>query len=251
MIKKFLIRISLSLLFLLLFSLKFVDATIGEKIYEHPLESAWKTTGIRLETITTEAWMKVNERWLTVYELKELAYQIQTKLKLKQRTQLTVGEQEQFTYATFEGMRRDNTYVTITLQSNRGKDFYETQMGIYTTGSFRGNLREYLRDLENEVLKLGKDGQFSILLEGKCPGKLSTVVIKELSGKVMRKLHASIAQTAFEAGGSSTKGYTELLNGDHSAVSGVNPVNVEVNTVYDRENNVTEVILESPGNNQQ
>jgi len=60
--KTFLLKMIIALLALVIFSIRFVDATIGESLYEHPLETAWKETGITLEGISTEAWFKVNDR---------------------------------------------------------------------------------------------------------------------------------------------------------------------------------------------
>lgn len=246
-IKNFLIKMFLSSLFLAAFSFKYVDTTIGEKLYEHPLESAWKTTGVPLEIITTEAWLKLNDEWLTQYELKQLASQIQNKLKLKLTTNINSGEQDNYTYVSFEGLREDNTLVTITIQSNHSDNYYETQMGVYTSSRFSGHLRRYLRDLKNFLSVLGEEIHLSILLEGKCEGKISAAVFKEMSGRILHSLNGEIVERKDEAEGSTIKGFTRLLDERDINVIGTKPVNVEICSLYDRERDVTELTLASPG----
>ena len=81
MIRNYFLKILFSAIFILLFSTKFVDVTVGERLYEYPLETAWKATGIPLQEIDIEAWMRLNDRRLTLYELQELAGRIQKKIK--------------------------------------------------------------------------------------------------------------------------------------------------------------------------
>jgi len=245
MIKRFLVKMLFSALFLLAFTLKYVDVSIGERLYEHPLESAWKTTGLRLETVSTEAWMKVNDNWLTVYELKKLAEKIQTKLGLKSRIRPSSGAQNGCSYLSVEGIRRDNTVITVTLQSGRGGELYETQLGVYTVnGGSVKQLRSYLNELRAAITGLGENASFAILMEGNYQGKLSPSLSRELTGKVFRKLQAETVETSFQAEGSLARGYSKLL-GD-AVYYDSRHVNVEVNTIYDRERRCTEVILATP-----
>lgn len=242
--KNFLIKMLLSLIFLVLFSMRFVDTSIGENLYEHPLESAWKATGLTLEDVSTESWMKLNDRWLTVHELKLLAKDIQNKLNVKVDTAITSGEQKDFTYLSFEGIRPDHTVVTVTLQSNKGIN-RETQAGLYTVSNKKiNNLRLYITELTNAINQLAAGANISVLMEGKYRGKLSAVLVKDLTGKAFHKINAKWVESDIQADGSMTKGYTSRLKeADYTAKQ---PVNLVISTVYDSARNMTEVVIATP-----
>lgn len=243
--KKFLLKMVLSLIFLILFSIRFVDTTIGENLYEHPLESAWKATGLKLNDVSTETWLKVNDRWMTVYELKQLSRDIQKKLNIKANTADTFGEEKDFTYLSFEGIRPDHTVVTVTLQSSKDWNNRETQLGLYTVSNGKTHdLRRYIGELADSISVLGDNVNLSVLLEGEYHGKLSPVLVKDLTGKAFRKVNAEWVESNIQAEGSMSKGYTTLIK--EANYTGKHPVNLVISTVYDSARNMTEVIMATP-----
>lgn len=245
MVKSFIIKMSLSSLFLLLFSLRFVDMTIGECITEYPLETAWKVTGLPLKEISTETWMKFNNQWMSVYDLKTVAGEIKSKLKLSTRTPLTYGEQNEFNYVSFEGLRQDGTVVTITLQSSSTGGLGETQAGINTAYCGKmSNIREYIRLLKADLAGLGPDPHISVILSGEKHGKITAIMIKELTGRAFRKLDAKLIDSGFVDGNSSQKGYSRLFK--DSVIYYSSQVNIEIETRYDEARNVTEIIMATP-----
>ena len=245
MIKSFIIKMALSGLFIMVFSLRFVDMTIGECIIEYPLETAWKVTGLPLKEISTETWMKYNDQWLNVYDLKIAAETIKAKLKLTTRVLFTTGEQNEFNYISFHGRRHDGTEVTVTLQSGSGGGTGETQAGINT--SYNGkikNIREYIRNLKSQLAQLGREPHTSILFVGEKRGKISPVMVREITGKAFRKINARLVISGFTGGNSSHKGYTRLIK--DSFMDNNARVNIEIETRYDEARNVTEIIMASP-----
>lgn len=245
LVKNYLIKMTLSGLFLLLFSLRFVDMTIGETITEHPLETAWKVTGLPLKEISTETWMKYNDQWLNVYDLKIIAGEIKEKLKLTTRIPLTMGEQNEFNYISFQGVSHDGTVVTVTLQSGSSGGMGETQAGINTYYSGKMNhIRDYIRSLKERLSQLGHKPHISVIFSGERPGKIKAVMIRELTGRAFRKIDARLVNSGFVGDNSSHKGYTPLF--EDSVMFNNSRVNIEIETHYDESRNVTEIIMASP-----
>lgn len=245
MIRNFLIKLLLSAGFLLLFSTKFVDVTIGERLYEYPLETAWKATGIPLKEVDTEAWLKLNDRRISLYEMKEIGVTIQKRLKLRTKTKIITGEQDDFGYLSFGGVQANGTDVTITIQSISNGEFTETQLGVNTayTGEMK-NMREYIQKLREELAGLGSNLDFNVVLSGERPGKIAPTLVRELSGRAFRKIDAKLIDSAFEEGNSFQKAYTGLIK--DSVEIDTQQVNIEFDTRYDRNQNVTQIILATP-----
>jgi hypothetical protein len=219
--------------------------TIGESITEYPLETAWKVTGLPLKEISTETWMKFNDRWMSVYDLKTAAEEIKSKLKLTTRTSLTFGEQNEFNYVSFEGLRQDGTVVTVTLQSGSNGGTGETQAGINTVYCGKMvNIREYIRSLKADLTGLGPDPHISVILSGEKHGRITAIVVKELTGRAFRKLNAELIDSGFVNGNSSQKGYSRLFK--ETVIYNSTRVNIEIETRYDQSRNVTEVIMATP-----
>ena len=245
MVKGFLVKMSLSVIFLLVFSLRFVDMTIGEKITEHPLETAWKVTGLPLVAVDTATWVKLNNKWLSGYDLKQYSERIKGQLGLTLRTKISVGEQNEINYASFEGNLHDGTVVTVTLQSSSSEGSGETQLGINTdhNGSVH-NLGSYLDGLKLKIAKVSKDGHFGITLTGERRGRIPELLVKELAGKAFRRIDAKLVESGFVNGNSSQKGYTHLINDAIKYDS--KQFNIEIGTRYDDVRNITEIIMASP-----
>ncbi len=245
MVKRFVTKMTLASAFLLLFSLKFVDVTIGEQLYEHPLETAWKATGIPLTEVSTETWMQLNQRWMPVSELKTMGGRIKQDLNLTLKTGMLSGEQKEFSYLSFEGTRPDGTVVTVTLQSTRSDNFCETQLGVNTINDKSlQNIRSYLDNLKSSLGKVGRNPRLFIALQGNQKGKIPPSLIRDFSGKAFRRINARVVNSAFLNGNLSQKGYTRLLADTMNYNNG--QVNVELNTRYDQVRNRTEVIIATP-----
>lgn len=245
MVKRFIAKMLFSTVFLLLFSTKFVDVTIGERLFEYPLETAWLATGIPLREVNTEAWLKLNDRRLTLYELKNLAEEIRRKLGLRLKTNLLTGEGEDFGYVSYEGVQSNGTNVSITIQSTRNDGISETQLGIYTVHSGEmKDLRQYINNLRNKIVGLGSHPDFNVVFVGERFGKLPQPLVRELSGRAFRKLNAELIDSAFEDGNSHQKGFTSLIK--ESIEIDTRRVNIEFDTRYDQATNMTQITLASP-----
>jgi hypothetical protein len=243
--KSYFVKMLAALAFLLLFSTKFVDVTIGEQLYEHPLETAWKATGLPLSEVSTETWMQLNERWTPLQELKNLAERIKQRLELRSRGVSLSGEQPEFSYITFEGLRRDNTAVTVTIQSTRTDQLCETQIGVSTINDgMIQNLRDYLAGLRPAITGLGRAAKFTVMLEGERKGKLASNLVRDFSGRAFRRIKAKVIDSAFQDGNLVQKGYTDLIR--ETVQLNSKPYNVELNTRYDRGRDRTEIVLGSP-----
>jgi hypothetical protein len=245
MVKQFLIKMAWAVGFLALFSLKFVDVSIGERLNDYPLGTGWKAVGLPLQEVSTEMWMQLNQRWMSVYELRELTDGIENKLGIFPHIKPTCGEQNGITFASFEGHRHDGTIVTVTIQSMRTDHEIETQLGINTShsGAIK-NLGGYITSLEDGMNTLGKEPHFKVLLLGEYKGKLGPNIIKEFSSRVFQKIKAEYLDSAYEAGNSNQKGFTSLIN--DSITYDSKRVNVEIGTRYDQERNITQIVLASP-----
>jgi hypothetical protein len=245
-LQRYLIRLVAAAGFLLLFSVRFVDTTIGAHIWEDPLESGWKSTGLALEEVNTETWLKLNNRWLDVAALERTARQITAKLRMKLQVRPISGLQADYSFISFEGIRPDRTRVTVTIQSCRQPQRAETQMGIYTSKLFPGNnLRPYLNNLKTTLRMLGGNGTTTVIMASKWQGELKRDQLKSLSRRVFQKLQATVVEVDYRDSRTSTyKGYTPVLatNPDRLARH-----NVELSAEYDRQSHFTKVQLASPG----
>ncbi len=245
MIRNFILKMLISAGFLLIFSTKFVDVTIGERLYEYPLETAWKATGIPLSEVNTESWLKINDQRLSLYELKQFAAELQKKLDLKLKTKIFTGEEENFGYVSFEGTQPNGTNVSISIQSIRTGEISETQLGIYTIhpGAMK-NLRQYIQNLREKIISLGSDLDFNVVFIGERSGRIPPALVRELSGRAFRKINAELVDSAFEDGNSNQIGFTNLIR--DSVEIDTRRINVEFDTRYDRVRNITQIILAAP-----
>lgn len=250
MLKRYMAKMTIAAVFLLFFSSRFVDVTIGEKLHEYPLESAWKATGIPLTAVDTATWMKLNDNWLSARQLAAKAKELQNLLRLKNCSELISGEQAEFTYASLQGTRSDGTVVTITLQSSSSAEANETQLGVNTSYSERphgaiSDLHRYLAVLRVDLGRLGSKPHFHIELSGERPGKLQPLLIKELSGRAFRRLEARVVEaTAYENGASIERGYSHLLQ--DAVTYNFQQINIEFATRYDPGRNITEIVMATP-----
>lgn len=245
MLKRFVIKMVLSALVLFLCSVKFNDITIGEKLWEYPLETAWKETGLPLQGVETESWLKVSRHWLSLDDLKALAGKIKKELRLTLLAKETSGAQKEFCYVSLEGRRSDQTVVAVTLQSLFNEGLPETQMGIST--SHQGpviNLRQYVKDMQTSLTAFGSDLQFNLLLEGEHRGKILPENAREISSRAFRRIKADLVDSGTVGFNRSYKGYTRLLQ--QSARLNSQKVNIEIGTRYDSVRNTTQVLMATP-----
>ena len=245
MIRGFLFKMFLAGIFLALFSIKFVDVTIGEQMYEYPLAIAWEATGIPLGEVATETWTQLNNHWTPLDELKKMADKIQQQLQLRLKTAVLSGQQAEFAYVSFEGVRPDGTMVTVTLQSTRNDNLAETQLGVNTVNNgIIQDLRGYVRKLHDAVVPLGRNARFNVALSGERKGKIPAALQRDFTGKAFRRVQARVVDTTFRNGDMVQKGYTNLIK---DAVSfNASQVNIELNTHYDPTRDLTEVIIATP-----
>lgn len=246
MLKRYMAKMTVAAAFLLLFSSRFVDVTIGEKLYDYPLESAWRATGLQLKEVDTAAWMKLNDRWFSARQLADKAKEIRNVLQLKNCSEMISGEQAEFTFASLQGTRADGTVVTVTIQSSSSAKVNETQLGIDTSISQPiPDLRRYLETLRADIGRLGSEPHFNIEFSGERSGKLQPILIKELSGRAFRKIEARVVQaTAFENGASIQRGYSGLLK--DAIIYNFQRINIEFGTRYDPARNITQIVLATP-----
>ncbi|HBE78055.1 MAG TPA: hypothetical protein DDW65_09800 [Firmicutes bacterium] len=245
MFKSFMIKMIWASAFLAIFSLKFVDVSIGKLQNEYPLEAGWKAVGLPLQAVETETWLQFNKQWMSVYELKQLISSLQNKLGIITHSKPTYGEQDGMTYASLEGKTNDNTSVIITIQSMITDNSSETQLGVNTNHDGGvANLIGYVSGMKNRIMAIGKEPHFKVLLFGEYKGKLAQNVIKEFSSRVFNKIKAELVDSSYEAGNSTQKGFSKLIPDQVTYDS--KQMNIEIGTRYDRERNITQIVLASP-----
>jgi hypothetical protein len=246
MVKRFVIRSLGAAIFLLLFSLRFVDATVDEKIGMDPLESGWKSSGLALEEVATETWMKLADRSMQLSELEKVAQRITKSFGLRLKTGFITGNQGDYNYLSFTGTGLDRTEVTVTLQSCRGLSRDETQLGLYTSKLHPADdLRPYLNSIKTAIGSLGKNGHTAVIFAGNWKGALNRDEAKELSRKIFRKLDAELVEVAYQSPGNGVyKAYTRALPRNPQ---GVLHSNIELQIGYDPADKVTRIRLATPG----
>jgi len=238
---------ALALGFLALFTLKLVDISVGGLQNEYPLEIGWKATGLPLQEISSETWMQLNQKWMSIAELKQVTKELQKKLGISD-VKPTCGEQDGMTYASFEAKIADGTIFTLTIQSMRDETDDETQLGINTSynGPF-ADIGGYITRLKAKIAGLGDKPHVKVMMFGEYKGKLTENVIKEFSGRVFQKMQAQYIDSSCVAGNSNQKGLTHLIG--ESVTYENKSFNVEICTRYDSERNITQIILASPSFN--
>ena len=71
------------------------------------------------------------------------------------------------------------------------------------------------------------------------------MLIRELSGRAFRKINAELVDSAFEGGNSNQKAFSSLIK--EAVEIDAHKVNVEFGARYDQDQNMTQIILATPG----
>ncbi len=250
MLKAIMTKMILAFLLLIIGSLKFVDVTVGANLYEHPLEVAWQAVGLPVQEVETECWQKINDLWLNLNDLETVAKQIVKSFGLKTNN-YTTGNDQEYNYISFEGVRMNGTRVRVTLQSGKMGNGSETQLGINTVyyGSL-SNLQRYLREMEHSLgAVVSPRPVFSLLLTGEYAGMLSKEKVRRLFTRVLARVKAKPVSHFFTQERSQQKGFSKLFVDKEQAEplhKTKSHTNIELETIYDAGRDKTTIVIATP-----
>lgn len=245
MLRRYIMKMLFSLLFLLLFSIKFVDMTFSFSIGNHPLLTGWEGTGIPLKEVEIEGWTKLNDEYTMVSSLEKTAASLERRLRLKNLSPPLTGDELDFSYVNVEGELPDHSRVYITLQSIRGEsNTAETFCGVIILLNPEADLSDNLVRLKRVLEPVVGEIPLSITLGGKWKGRISEGEAYNLMKTVFSRLQVSevIAETGEDYG--KWAALTNLL--EETVTKEGTKLNLEFAYRYQEEEDITHINLATP-----
>ena len=191
MFHRFFLKIFISLIFLFIFSIRFVDLTFSVPIGEHPLSACWDSLGITLEEVEVEAWQKIGNEFWDLLILSKKAGEIEKRLRLTSVAPPLTGEEKNFAFVNLDGNLSDGSRIIITLQSTKNEvDCGETFIGLVGLVEPQTDLQRTLRRLERDLAPLTGSFDPNLTLSGWLPGRASEVAITEMMRKCFSRIGA-------------------------------------------------------------
>lgn len=231
--KKFFKKLLIGGICLLFLSIRFADVRVGAKNIEFPLLSAWQSTGVTAESLTLEMWSEFTEKITDKEELRRLAGAIASKLQLYDLRERALGNSGELLYITVEGLYKDGTVVTLSLQG----DGTQLQGGLHLIrGGKCDDLEKYLRNWRKKADFCGfKNSEIILGISGFYNGKFKSQRLQDIGVRVFESLQARITDGMSTANGCSYHGLIQEK-----------PTNeVEFTAVYDELYRRTEVSLQA------
>ncbi len=245
MLRRYMMKMLFSLLFLLFFSIKFVDLTFSFSIGNHPLLTGWEGLGIPLKEVEIEGWTKLNDEYTMVSTLEKTAASLERGLRLKSLSPPLSGDELDFSYVNLEGELPDHSRVYITLQSIRGEsNSAETFCGVIILLNPEADLSDNLVRLKRALEPLVGEIPLSITLGSEWKGRISEGEAYSLMKTVFSRLQVSevIAETGEDYG--KWAALSNLL--EETVTKEGTKLNLEFAYRYHEEENLTYINLATP-----
>ena len=245
MLRRYMMKMLFSLLFLFLFSVKFVDLTFSFSIGNHPLLTGWEGVGIPLKEVEIEGWSKLNDEYTMVSTLEKTAASLERGLRLKSLSPPLSGDELDFSYVNIEGEFSDSSRVIITLQSIRGEsNSAETFCGVIILLNPEADLSDNLVRLKRALEPLVGEIPLSITLGSEWKGRISEGEAYNLMKAVFGRLQVN--EVIGETGGDYGKwsALTSFL--EESVTKEGTKLNLEFAYRYHEEEGITYIKLATP-----
>ncbi len=247
MLRRYLLKMLFSLLFLLLFTVRYVDLSFSLALATHPLVMGWEGTGIPVQEIELEGWKKIDQQYNNATQLKKIGTELEKKLKLKPTVPPVTEDELDFSYVNFVGELAEKSRAIITLQSIKVEaNTAETFCGLLVNLDSALDLEETLSLLDRACQPVVGAIPLTITLGGLLPGRISEGEAYNLMKSVFRRLQVAESHGLLEQGYGRWGGYSALLEG--SPVMNINgkKVNVEFGYRYIAEDDLTYLALSTP-----
>ncbi|NLW56582.1 MAG: hypothetical protein GX050_08235 [Firmicutes bacterium] len=246
MLRRYMLKMLFSLLFLFLFTIRYVDLSFSLALATHPLVMGWEGTGIPVQEIEIEGWKKLNQHYNKSTELKKIAAELERKLKLKATAAPMIEDELDFSYVNLDGYLADKNRMIITLQSIKGEaNTAETFCGLMVSLDSALDLEETLSRLDRACQPVVGAMPFTITLGGKIPGRLNEGEVYQLMRSVFRRLQVIESSGLLEQEYGRWAACSSLFDGSVVNVNGKR-VNVEFGYRYIAEEDLTYLALATP-----
>lgn len=244
-IKSLFWKLVVSAMVLYILSLRFADVSVGIPLGEHPMETGWGRTGLRVEELSLEGWNRVSGSFESMEVLEARMNKLVRGLRLKQAAPPARGENPAFRYLNAEGTLPDGSRGLVSLQTMEIEGKAETHLGfiLCRPRQFK-DFQQAVQNYEETLHKAGLRGPLSITMIGAYPGRLDEREIKAIFNRCFRALEAHRVDGNIMREYSSWRGSSLRLPGRSKL--GKTGVNLEASAVYDNRRNATVVTLATP-----
>ncbi|MGQ9779280.1 MAG: hypothetical protein ACUVRM_05300 [Bacillota bacterium] len=181
--KRFLLRYTLALGVLFLFSTRFVDVTVGSGCGRHPAEIAWGATGLAAERFVLDYWVEAKEDG---GDLRRLAEQVGKDLRLKE-TAVFAGQAQDVRFANLDGRLPDGGELVFTVQSADGR----RRMGLSCAyNRFPADLLLLVRKIRAALARFGPVGEWAWTVRGHGRGRMEEGAWRIMWNRVLAAMAA-------------------------------------------------------------
>lgn len=246
MLRRYLLKIASSYLFLVLFTMNYTDATLSIPLGEHPLALAWDALGIPVEEVRIEGWKKVDEHFHYLEKMERLAETYRRRLGLRTELPLLKGEEEGFSFVSLDGiLPRKKMRVILTFQSvkhisNKG----ETHCGFIGYVDPLSDLNSQMRFFKKGLNWDEEMNPLLLIFKGEWAGRLNEEEATALMEQAFARVKA-VCVSAEPAGASGRWGGRSKYIREKTLRNGT-AVNLEFIYKYDELNEVTNITLGLP-----
>jgi|GEM_PF-2523198 len=204
MLRRFILKLSFSYLFLCLFTMNYSDLTTGVPIGEHPLAEAWSALGIQAEQVGVEGWRKISNDFYPLDKLQRVAGVYQRRLRLNERVPSLRGEEVGFSFVSIDGaLPRDRTRIVLTFQSvQTANGGGETHCGLIGYAEPPADYKDFIRWFKHKVEWDKNHNPLVFTIRGAWPGRLNEEEAAVLMQQAFTKVQAVsvFAEPAGETG---------------------------------------------------
>lgn len=186
--KKFLIKMGLAGLLLLVLGTKFVDISAGQTPAADPLLNAWEATSVKATEFIIDGWGVRGASYLSLVEIEGLGRQIEAKLGVRSTGRPTVSEESAMRYYTSDGRMSSDVRAVITVQSSRGEAAHpaSTHTGVLLVGD--GRVTDMPR-LRRQVLTMltegGRKGETAVAVSGTIQGRVDAPEAQAICNRIV------------------------------------------------------------------
>lgn len=246
MLRRYLLKIACSYLFLVLFAMNYTDTTLSIPLGEHPLALAWDALGIPVEEARIEGWKKVDGDFYCLEKLERLAETYRRRIGLRTELPPLKGEEEGFSFVSLDGtlprkkMRVILTFQSVKNTSNNG----ETHCGFIGYVDPLSDLHSQLRFFERGMNWDEEANPPLLLFKGEWAGRLNEEEATALMEEAFTRVKA-VCVFAEPAGASGRWGGRSKYIKEKTLRNGT-AVNLEFIYQYDELNEATKITLGLP-----
>lgn len=245
--KKFLFKMALAGLLLLVLGTKFVDISAGQTPAADPLLNAWEATSVKATEFVIDGWGVSGAAYLSLTEVEGLGREIAAKLGVRSSGRPTVSEESTMRYYTSDGQMGGDVRAIITVQSSKGEAAHpaSTHTGILLVGnSSVTDMPRLRRQVLTMLTEDGRKGETAAAVSGTIQGRVDSAEAQAICSRIVSGTGGKRLSLVTDETGVTLSAYAPGLGA--SVNLGGLKVNLQAAVRYNPETGQTVVTLASP-----